>query len=412
VDSRDEPKENEMRNKLRTVVIVAALLLVLGGGGLAAFLLTRPKAEPTQTAPALTDEKGQALTTVEAKAGSVSVTVEGPSIVEPVVTQTIRSQIEGVLVAVPRAGDKLEAGQVLVRFDTADSQKSVDQAGINLSQATVTLEKARTAIEKARADLASKKKLNEAGSVSRDQVTAAEDALANAEYALRSADLGVSQANLTLGSARADLASTAVRAPYAGVVLASALNVGDLVSKGAALLSYADLSRVRLWAEVDEYDIGKVAPGQAVSVVADALGGETLRSKVERVNPAAEVVNNISVFKVSLVLDNAEGRLKPGMSAEVSILIRSDKGVVVPSRAVSSVRGRSYVKTLENGELVTKRVTVGADDGQNAAVLEGLAEGERVVVSQTTSPVLGAAAPSTTGSSIIPITVPGTGGTR
>ena len=401
-----------MKKKLKTVVIVAALVVVLGGGGLAAFLLTRPKAEPTQTAPALTDDKGQALTTVAAKAGSVSVTVEGPSIVEPVVTQTIRSQIEGILVAVPRAGDKLEAGQVLVRFDTADSQKAVDQAGISLSQATVSLEKARAAVEKARADLASKKRLNEAGSVSRDQVTAAEDVLANADYALRSAELGVSQANLTLGTARSDLASTTVRAPYAGVVLASALNVGDLVNKGAVLVTYADLSRVRLWAEVDEYDIGKVAEGQGVSVVADALGDETLRSKVERVNPAAEVVNNISVFKVSVVLDNADGRLKPGMSAEVSILIRADKGIVVPSRAVSSVRGRSYVKTFENGEVVTKRVTVGADDGQNAVVLEGLTEGEQIVVSQTASPILGTAAPSPSGSSIIPITVPGTGGTR
>lgn len=401
-----------MKTKLKTVVIVAALVVVLGGGGLAAVLLTGPRTEPTEAAPELTDDKGQALTTLTAKAGSVSVTVEGPSIVEPVITQIIRSQIEGVLVAAPRAGDKLETGQVLVRFDTADSQKAVDQAGINLSQATVSLEKARTAVEKARTDLASKKKLNEAGSVSRDQVTAAEDALANAGYALRSAELGVSQANLTLGTARADLASTTVRAPYAGVVLTSVLNVGDLVNKGAVLVTYADVSRVRLWAEVDEYDIGKVAEGQTVSVIADALGDETLRSKVERVNPAAEVVNNISVFKVSVVLGNADGRLKPGMSGEVSILIRADKGVVVPSRAVSSVRGRSYVKTLENGEVVTKRVTIGADDGQNAVVLEGLAEGEQVVVAQASSPILGTAAPSPSGSSIIPITVPGTGGTR
>jgi HlyD family secretion protein len=101
----------------------------------------------------------------------------------------------------------------------------------------------------------------------------------------------------------------------------------------------------------------------------------------------------------------------PGMSADISVLIRSDKGVVVPSKAVSSVRTRSYIKVLENGEVKTKRIKIGANDGVNVAVLEGLNAGEQVVVPGATSFSLNSSSASA-GSSIVPINIPGTGGVK
>lgn len=125
----------------------------------------------------------------------------------------------------------------------------------------------------------------------------------------------------------------------------------------------------------------------------------------------AEVINNISIFKVSTLLDNRDGKLKPGMSADISILISSDKGIVLPSKAVSTVRTRSYVKVYEEGEIKTKRVTAGADDGINIVVLEGLAEGEIMVVPGTGMAgfSLTGSSQTTSGTSFIPISVPGTG---
>jgi len=222
----------------------------------------------------------------------------------------------------------------------------------------------------------------------------------------------VSQALLSLETARGNLNGTALRAPFKGVVLKSSLTNGDLVSKGALLLTFADLSKVRLVAEVDEFDIGKVQSGQSVTITSDALGEASLKSKVERVSPAAEVINNISIFKVSTVLDNKDGQLKPGMSADISILISSDKGIVVPSKAVSTVRTRSYVKVFEDEEVKTKRVTIGANDGVNVAVIEGLEEGEIVVLPGSAGITLTTQSSTSSGSSVVPITIPGTGGTR
>lgn len=394
-----------MTKKGKTILLVAVIAILVGGGLILYFVLGQKTSDS-----AAGDE--QQILTVAAKTGSVSVRVEGPSVVEPYVSQDMRSKIEGNLITVPTEGDSFEKGAVLIRFDSVDQMKDLRQADIGLAQARVNRDRARAALEKAKTDLESKKSLFSSGGIPKEQLVLAEEAFQNADYGLKSAELAVSQALLSLETARVNLNGAALRAPFKGVVLKSSLTNGDLVSKGALLLTFADLSRVRLVAEVDEFDIGKVQPGQSVTITSDALGESSLKSKVERVSPAAEVINNISIFKVSTVLDNKGGQLKPGMSADISILISSDKGIVVPSKAVSTVRTRSYVKVFEDEEVKTKRVTIGANDGVSVAVVEGLEEGEIVVLPGSAGITLSTQSTTSSGSSVVPITIPGTGGTR
>lgn len=390
----------------KTWIVLIAVAVILIGSGIWYLTYNKPAAE--------TGAEGEELIlTIEAKNGSVSVRVEGPSVVEPFLTQTIRSAIEGVILSGPSEGDLFNKGDLLIRFDSLDKDKAVKQASLSLSQAVLSRDRARDNLALVRTDLSSKKALFESGAVSKDQVDAALRAVSDGEYAQKSAELAVSLAALALDTARQELANTAVKAPFTGVVLSSNLAPGDLISKGAVLITYADLSRVRLVAEVDEFDISKVIKGQRVTITSDALGGEALKSKVERISPAAEVINNISIFKVSTLLENRDGKLKPGMSADISILISSDKGIILPSKAVSTVRTRSYVKVYEEEEIKTKRVTAGADDGVNIVVLEGLAEGEIVIIPGTGTGTAGfsltGSSQTTSGTSVIPIPVPGAG---
>ncbi len=393
-----------MKRKKTWIVLLIAVAIILIGGGIWYLTYNKPAAETVA-------QGEEQILTIEAKNGSVSVRVEGPSVVEPFLTQTIRSAIEGVILSGASEGDAFNKGDLLIRFDSLDKDKAVKQASLSLSQAVLNRDKARDNLALSQTDLSSKKALFESGAVSKDQVDAASRAVSDGEYARKSAELAVALAALALDTARQELTNTAVKAPFTGVVLSSDLAPGDLINKGAALITYADLSRVRLVAEVDEVDISKVIKGQGVTITSDALGGEILKSKVEKVSPAAEVINNISIFKVSTLLDNRDSKLKPGMSADISILISSDKGIVLPSKAVSTVRTRSYVKVYEEGEIKTKRVTAGADDGINIVVLEGLAEGEIVVVPGTGMAgfSLTGSSQTTSGTSFIPISVPGTG---
>ncbi len=383
----------------------ALAVVVLGAAGFGGWwFFARPE-------PAAAAEAAPTFATAEATQGTVRVTVEGPASVSPVRMLTVRAGLNGVLTSAPDVGDRFVAGQIMARFDTTDLEKAVRQAELNLTQAALNRERGVTALEHAQTDLARTERLAESGAVTRDQVDQAAAAVRTAEFALRSADLAVEQATLALESAVTNLDRAVVRAPFTGVVLERTAGAGDQVNSGTALLVLADISRVRVQAEIDEFDIGKVAVGMRVTVSADALGDEPRTSSVERISPAAVVVNNIPIFSVTAVVDNTDGRLRPGMNTDLTINITSERGIVVPSRAVSTVRGRSYVDVmLPDGQTESRRVTIGTDDGMSVVVTEGIGEGE--LIAMAAAPVfslLAPAAPVTTGTSIIPINVPGSG---
>jgi len=183
-----------------------------------------------------------------------------------------------------------------------------------------------------------------------------------------------------------------------------------VVSANSQVAVLADVSRLLFRAEVDEYDIGKLRPNMPATVSVPALGNQEFRARVEVISPIAEIVSNISIFKVSVYVDNSEGLLRPGMSADLTFTVSNDRGLVVPLKAVTEVRGRAYVDVYsEDAEAETRRVETGASDGRNIIIREGLSAGEKVIVPGV--PVISTtAAKTSSGTSIIPISVPGTGG--
>ena len=328
----------------RKKILIIAAIVILAAGAIVWWIFKDVSGD--------TETSGEdMLAAVEAVPGSVSIRVEGPSVVEPYQTRNIRSSIEGIVVMAAEEGDSVEQGSILISLEDNDMERALQQAKINLSKAELNRDRDSTNLQKAEKDLSDTRQLFTSGAVSGEQVSIAEAAANTALFNLNSSKLDVSQAALGLEIARKNLENIHIRAPFSGVVLSADVMPGDMVSKGSALLLFVDLSRVRLKAEVDEFDIGKVQAGQKVTVTSDSLGDEKLGSKVERVSPGAEVINNISIFTVSTVLNNKDGILKPGMSADLSILISADKGLIIPSKAVTSVRTRSYVKVYIDEEI-------------------------------------------------------------
>jgi HlyD family secretion protein len=397
----------------KRIAFLVAAIAVIGAGvfGLrAAGVLSLGVVESREAAAA---EAGDQLAGVEAKAGSISVTVEAPAVVEPFRQLDLRSRVAGSVVEAASEGESASAGDVLVRFDDSEHRTALRQAQLNLEQARVDLQRARLAVDRVTVDLEDKESLFASGSITRNERDAAEQTLSGAQLDLSAAEIKVNQSNLVLETATADLAATELRAPFGGVVLEDKVGPGDVVSSGTVLLTFADVSRLRLRAEVDEFDIGRVEEGMPVMISADSLGDDSVRSTVERVSPAAEIVNNISVFTITTVIRRDAAALRPGMSADLTVLVSEDSGLVVPSSAVTSVRGRAYLDVYENEEIVTKRVTAGTDDGRSIVILDGLEEGELVVVPQAPGFTLGSSGGATTsGTSIVPIPMPGAGGSR
>jgi RND family efflux transporter MFP subunit len=389
---------------MKKIIIGLAMALVVAGG-VWYFAIRKPSMAVAVVAAG--------PVTVLAKTGTVSVNVDGIAAVEPLTQVTLRSPVSSVLRSVVPAGIRIQGGGLVATLDDAQAHNDLGQAEFGLSQAEVDYRRAKLAAERAEKDRGDKKVLLEGKALSPGDYTLAEEAALNAQLALEAADLKVRQATLSLDKARRDLAALRIKAPFDGTVLKTYVAAGDLVAPNSAVALFGDLSRVRLNAEVDEYDIGKVAVGMNVFISGESIGADPLATTVESISPIAEVVNNISIFQVSAVVDNGKGLLRPGMSADFSIRIASDKGLVVPSKCVATVRSRSYVDVLENGEVVKKRVVKGADDGVNTVILEGLQEGAAVIVPGAVPAPTATVAPAATGEkSVLPITIPGSGGTQ
>ncbi|MGC8872972.1 MAG: efflux RND transporter periplasmic adaptor subunit [Chloroflexia bacterium] len=225
-----------------------------------------------------------------------------------------------------------------------------------------------------------------------EELAAAEAQLARAQAALarlrrnsREVELRrleVRRAELALEQARAELERATVRAPFAGTVVEVLVREGELVGVYASLLRLADLNRLYVRAQVDEIDVGKVAPGQPVTVTLDAFPGQPLLGVVEAIAPAVTLDRGSATYLTRIAVHQPlELSLRLGMAASVTIVTQERRDVLlVPRTAVERVGERNYVTVLRGSRRQRVPVTLGVTDASFCEILSGLEEGERVLL--------------------------------
>ncbi|HEY3500627.1 MAG TPA: efflux RND transporter periplasmic adaptor subunit [Polyangiaceae bacterium] len=170
----------------------------------------------------------------------------------------------------------------------------------------------------------------------------------------------------------------AVTAPRGGYVVQKNAVQGAYVQPGTELFEIADLSRVWVLADVYEYDIARVALGQSATVVLGAYPNERFAGKVGFVSPILDSATR--TLSVRVELDNKEGKLRPGLYADVTLALGAASGVVVPAEALVDTGEFQYVFVAKDGgRFEPRRVRAGARSGARVQILEGLAAGETVV---------------------------------
>ncbi len=200
---------------------------------------------------------------------------------------------------------------------------------------------------------------------------------------LRSAELDVETARLSLAQAEDDLARAEVLAPFDGVVADVEVHVGDRVSAGAPAVTLVDDSRYEVEVTVDETDIGTVAEGQAVEIVLDAYPDRVLHGTIESISPAASDISGLVSYPVRISIEPEEGvAIRDGMTANVTIFARRIADVLlVPNWAIrNDAQNGLYVFVLEEGVPRRRPITIGAYNETFSEVLDGLQEGETVVL--------------------------------
>ena len=383
------------RPVLFRLAIVFVVLLVVGAG-VAVYL--RSRTTPTVSYVTSPTRRG-GITSVVTATGSLSATD----------TVTIGAEISGRVRAVHvDENDRVTRGQLLLELDATLYESGVRESAANVAAAEATLALARATFEEASATESRTRTLREQDLASeQDRVSShAAAARATAEVASAQARLGVSRE--ALRQARTNLERTRIVSPIDGVVLSRSVEPGQTVVaslQAPVLFELAeDLRRMRLRVRVDEADVGHVHEGQHATFTVDAYPERTFQATVTKLLLAPETVNGVVTYEATMVVDNSELLLRPGMTATASIVTeRREGGLLVPNAAlryeptvIRSFGGgssrapardpRAHVYLVRGGRPVKVHVTVLASDETTSEIRgSGIREGTEVVVDQTSA---------------------------
>ena len=201
---------------------------------------------------------------------------------------------------------------------------------------------------------------------------------------LKIAELQVSQAQAALELAQNNLKDAQISAPFVGVVAAVNIRAGEIAVSALPAIALVDVSQFYIDVSVDEVDVARVQPGQAVTVTLDALSDELFSGVVERIAPQATVTAGVVNYPVRLTLTNADPRLRGGMTATAEIVVQEAQNVViVPNWAIRRDRatGEAFVGLLKNGQIEEAPVQLGLRNESVSEVTQGVSEGDVVAVS-------------------------------
>lgn len=340
--------------------------------------------------------------------GPITQAVTATGTLNPVVNVQVGSQVSGNIAKLfVDFNSQVKAGQVVAQIDPALFQATVTQAEGDLANAQATLELAKV-------------------NAKRTQELFAKKTSSQADVDQAMATLHQSEANVkikqgALDKARADLDHCTITSPIDGVVISRSVDVGQTVAaslQAPVIFAIAnDLSKMQIDANVAEADVGVVKTDQTVDFTVDAFPMETFHGKVVQVRNAPITVQNVVTYDTVIGVSNPELKLKPGMTANVSIIVAHKEDVLqiknaalryrppnatpvpvearktVTNRAGRPTAGRSgsgqqaaqrtvYVLPSGVGRPEPRQIKTGISDGIVTEIVEGLKEGERVVTAE------------------------------
>jgi RND family efflux transporter MFP subunit len=296
--------------------------------------------------------------------------------IAPAFSVEVKSEISGRVESIHvRTGETVLRGQPLVTIDDTDLLTERARAQTEIDGARLEVDKRRGNFERARA-------LYEEKLISKE-------VYANLEADLLIAENNFTKAEAQLQGVEDKLSKTRLLAPADGTVLSVNVSEGQVVvgatsvNAGNVLMNFADLSRLIIQTHVNQMDIGKINEGEQLQIVMPNPEDESLPARIEFIAPVASVRNNIKGFSVEALIEKNDPRLRPGMSVSLNLpLGRADSTVSVPIAAVfRETGGKRFVWVRQGGGRPERRsVVVGLSNYSFAEILEGVSEGEEILL--------------------------------
>lgn len=358
-------------NKKKTLVIVAVAAIA----ALAVWLLSGGKKEEKIT-----------FDTAAVAPANIMNSITATGTIEPVTSVTVGTQVSGIVSKLfVDYNSVVKKGQVIAELDKTNLMSQLNTAKTQLATA-------QSQLNYQTANYKRYKTLFEKGLVAADDFDNAKLSYTQAKEQVASAKEEVQRAQTNLGYAT-------ITSPIDGVVLSKSVEEGQTVAASFStpeLFTIAqDLTNMQVVADVDEADIGDVKEGERVTFTVDAYPDDTFEGEVKQVRQEATTTNNVVTYEVVISAPNADLKLKPGLTANVTIYTAERKGVLsVPSKAlrftpqketvgkmkiVDVANAKNKMWTIEGNSIVAHKVNIAMTDGTNTQIVGGIAEGTKVV---------------------------------
>lgn len=313
-----------------------------------------------------------------------SVTATGT--IEAVTSVTVGTQVSGIVNKLyVDYNSQVKKGQVIAELDKTNLLSELNTAKANLASAQSSLSYQAANMERY-------KTLYKKGLVSADEYE-------NALLTYRQAKEQVASSKENVQRAQTNLGYATITSPIDGTVISKSVEEGQTVAASfntPELFTIAkDLTNMQVVANVDEADIGNVKEGDRVTFTVDAYPDDTFEGTVKQVRLEATTTNNVVTYEVVISAPNADLKLKPGLTANVTIYTQERSGVLaVANKAlrftptketvgkdmkIVDCKGKNKVWTLNGNTLTAHPVTIGQSDGINTEITKGLKQGDKIV---------------------------------
>ena len=355
-----------MNRKLKQRSVLALILLTSSG----AIACTKPAGgEPAPGTAANTGRAGGRAagrggpsdrpTPVEiqiVKRGSVSRNSVIAGMLEPIRTVGVNAQLSGILLSLKaEEGNRVRQGDVLAEIDARELEAQARSAEAALKFAQSTVE---------RSEQLFKQQIITIAELERDRAS------------FESAKASSEQLKTRLGYAK-------VVAPISGIITKKQVEAGDIVGSSTRLFTVADVSTLVTRIQVSELEITTLKAGDLVPLTVDALGSQKVEGRIRRIFPSADSATRLIPVEVALT-GNQVNQLRPGYTVRATLsLDRRDGALLVPSRAVSGPAGARAVYIVKDGQVARRAVSTGSHMAGLSEILDGVSEGDSVIVSGT-----------------------------
>ena len=312
---------------MRKLITIVVILATLAGGGYGYYRYKEKPPAPT-------------VTTAKVTRADLAETVGATGTLQAVTTVQVGTQVSGTILELNADFNSLvRKGQVLARLDPSLFETQIEQARANLVRAEADMERLRVALDDARTKLSRARELSQKKLIAVTELETADVAVRSAEAQLRSQQAGVTQSQASLRQNQVNLQHTVIEAPIDGLVISRNVDVGQTVAASMSaptlFLLAADLTKMQVLASLDESDVGRIRPKQAVRFRVDAFPNDEFRGTVTQVRLQPTTVQNVVTYQTVIDVPNPELKLKPGMTANVNIEIARRSDVLrVPNTAL------------------------------------------------------------------------------